>query len=115
MLRRIAVFILFFSVFLLSGCDGPGVRAYHRGNHAYEYGNYKKAFVYYLYAANEGVVPAQYALGYQYFYGQGTKQDASEGVKWFIRAAPFSLRARYALYLIHKNTSQQPWTFQITQ
>ena len=113
MLRRIVIFTLVFSVFLLNGCDGPGVRAYHHGNHAYEYGNYKTAFPYYLYAANQGVVPAEYAVGYQYFYGQGVKRNEAEGIKWFTRAAPFSPRAQYALHLIHENTSAIPWTFQL--
>ena len=64
---------------LLTACSDPAVKAYHRGNDAYEYGNYKTAFANYLYAARGGVTPAQYAVGYQYYYGQGTKQDQAEG------------------------------------
>ncbi len=79
---------------LLTACSDPAVSAYHRGNEAYEYGNYKIAFANYLYAANGGVVPAQYALGYQYYYGQGTKCDQAEGISWFKRAAHNSQSAQ---------------------
>lgn len=113
MLRSMVIILSAFSAFLLAGCDGPGVSAYHRGNHAYEYGNYKEAFANYLYAANQGVVPAQYAVGYQYFYGQGTKRDEPKGIKWLQRAAHHSLRAQYALHLIQENRPPQPWIFQL--
>ncbi|GEM_PF-5760973 len=96
---------------LLTGC--VGANAYHRGNDAYEYGAYKIAFANYLYAANEGIVPAQYAVGYQYYYGQGTKLDQAKGIMWLKRAAPHSPRARYALHLIDENKPLQPWLFQL--
>ena len=101
-------------IVLLTAC-GPGVNAYHRGNDAYEYGAYKIAFANYLYAANEGVVPAQYAVGYQYYYGQGTKLDQAKGIEWLKRAAHHSPRARYALHLIDENKPLQPWLFQLSK
>ena len=113
MLRSIVIILSVFSVFLLTGCDGPGVSAYHRGNHAYEYGDYNEAFANYLYAANQGVVPAQYAVGYQYYYGLGTKRDEPKGIKWLQCAAHHSLRAQYALHLIQENRPPQPWIFQL--
>lgn len=100
---------------LLTACDGPAVKAYHRGNNAYEYGAYKIAFANYLYAAHEGVVPAQYAVGYQYYYGQGTKLDQAKGITWLKRAAHHSPRARYALHLIDENKPLQPWLFQLSK
>ena len=83
MLRCIAVG--FTLLILLTGCS-PGDDAYHRANAAYARGEYKTAFANYLYAANQGVTPAEYALGYQYFYGQGTSMDQTEAVRWFQRA-----------------------------
>lgn len=113
MLRSIVIFISIFSVFLLAGCNGPGVNAYHRGNDAFECGNYDVSFANYLYAANQGVVPAQYAVGYQYFYGLGAKRDEAKGINWLQEAAHHSQRAQYALYLIQKNVPMQPWIFQL--
>ncbi|PIZ04673.1 MAG: hypothetical protein COY58_02665 [Gammaproteobacteria bacterium CG_4_10_14_0_8_um_filter_38_16] len=113
MWRNFAFLSLIIIVFLIASCDDPGIAAYHRGNHAYSQGDLKKAFPYYLFAANDDIVPAQYAVGYQYFYGKGTKRDESKGIKWFERAAPHSLRARYALDLIRQNAPRQPWTFQL--
>ncbi len=98
---------------LLTGCAGSN--AYHRGNDAYEYGAYKTAFANYLYAANEGIVPAQYAVGYQYYYGQGTKLDQAKAIEWFKRAAHHSQRAQYALHLIDENKPLQPWLFQLSK
>lgn len=113
MLRLFFIFLPIFAVFLLNSCNGPGVNAYHRGNYAYEYGKYKIAFANYLYAANQDVVPAEYAVGYQYFYGQGTKRDERKGINWLQCAAHHSLRAQYALHLIQANRPEQPWIFQL--
>src|SRR3990167_6998278 len=113
MLRSIFIFISFFSLLLLAGCNGPGINAYHRGNDAFQYGNYTVSFANYLYAAHQGVVPAQYAVGYQYFYGLGTKRDETKGIIWLQRAAHYSPRAQYALYLIQKQIPMQPWVFQL--
>ncbi|OGT43511.1 MAG: hypothetical protein A3F13_00215 [Gammaproteobacteria bacterium RIFCSPHIGHO2_12_FULL_40_19] len=113
MLRSIFIFVSVFTVFLLTGCNGPGVNAYYRGNDAFQYGSYQVSFANYLYAANQGVVPAQYALGYQYFYGLGTKQDEPQGIIWLQRAAKHSPRAQYALYLIQQKIPMQPWVFQL--
>lgn len=99
-------------IFLLNGCD-PAVKAYHQGNNAYQYGNYQTAFTHYLYAARGGVTPAQYAVGYQYYYGQGTKEDQAKGIIWLKRAAHHSYRARYALNLIEENKPIPPWQFQL--
>lgn len=116
MLRSVLIFVFFmslFSAFLLGGCNGPGVNAYYRGNEAFQCGHYHESFVNYLYAANQDVVPAQYALGYQYFYGLGTKRDEPKGILWLQRAAHHSLRAQYALHLIQSGAPVQPWVFQL--
>jgi TPR repeat protein len=111
MLRQIGFILSVFSVCLLTACDGPGVNAYHHGNDAYARGDYQTAFAHYIYAANQGVTPAQYAVGYQYFYGLGTKRDEPKGIIWFQRAARHSERAQYALHLIQEHRPPQPWTY----
>ena len=99
--------------FLLSACEGPGVKAYYRCNEAYKRGQYEMSFANYLYAANLDVVPAKYNLGYQYFYGQGTKQNQTEAIRLFKSIQKHSIRATYALHLIDEKASSQPWTFQL--
>lgn len=111
--RTLSIFFAVMSVVLLSSCAGPGVNAYHRGNEAFEYGNYKASFANYLYAAHQGVVPAQYALGYQYFYGLGTKRNEVKGILWLQKAAVHSPRAQYALHLIQEQTPRSPWVFKM--
>lgn len=112
---RRCIILLLLLITLVTACNGPGVNAYYRGNQAYEHGAYQVAFANYLYAAHEGVVPAQYALGYQYYYGQGTALDESKGITWLQRAAPHSARAQYALHLIQQNKPIQPWLYQLIQ
>jgi TPR repeat protein len=113
MLRSFFIMVSIFTVFLLSGCNGPGADAYYRGNEAYEQGDYQNAFKHYLYAANQDIIPAQYAVGYLYFYGQGTKRDEPIGIQWMERAAHSSEKAQYALYLIQENRPPQPWIFNL--
>ncbi|MCX7124340.1 MAG: hypothetical protein NTU49_01030 [Gammaproteobacteria bacterium] len=113
MLRLLYIFLFSGVILFLTGCGAPGVDAYHRGNQAYEYGDYKTSFVNYLYAANQDVTPAEYAVAYQYFYGQGTKRDQMEAIKWLQKAAPHSPRAQYALSLIQGETPLQPWTYRL--
>lgn len=93
----------------LAGCHSPGVAAYYRGNTAFEQGNYTSSFTNYLYAARQGITPAQYAVGYQYYYGLGTRPNMLESTKWFKAAAPRSLRAQHALQQIEMSTEVHPW------
>ena len=58
-------------------------------------------------------MPAQYALGYQYFYGLGTKRNRIEAIEWFKRSAEHSMQAQYALYLINEDAPLEPWRFQL--
>lgn len=111
MWRSMAIFSLILTAFLITSCSTSD--AYHRGNVAYEHGHYKTSYRNYLYAAQGGWADAQYAVGYQYFYGLGVERDQNESIKWFERASPYSPRARYALQLIRKRAPQQPWTFQL--
>ena len=52
-----------------------------------ELADYKNAFKYYLIAAEEGNVVAQYRLGGYYYNGKGCVQDCLEAEKWYKKAA----------------------------
>lgn len=113
MMRRIIfLFSLLSLSLLITACD-PALEAYHRGNIAYQNGDDQTAFENYLYAAHDDIVPAQYAVGYQYYYGIGVKRDELKAILWFERAAPHSPRARYALALIDAHAPIDPWTYQL--
>ncbi len=107
MLRVLSIILFLFSTVLLSSC----YNAYYRGNQAYAEGDYCTSFVNYLDAARLGVTPAQYNVGYQYYYGLGTKRDEVKAIHWFQRAAPNSVRAEYALQLIKEHRPPQPWVY----
>lgn len=95
---------------MLIGCNGgPGGKQYLLANKAFAEGRYRTSFENYLYAANQGVVPAQYAVGYQYYYGLGTKMDESRGIMWLEKAAPKSPEAQYALNVIRQHQAKPPW------
>lgn len=47
----------------------------------------EEAFEYYLKAARQGDVNAQFYLGLYYNYGDGVEKDLSEAVIWFRKAA----------------------------
>lgn len=110
-MRRYCALLL--CILLLAGCHGPGANAYDRANHAFKRGEFKQSFADYLYAANQDVVPAQYCLAYQYFYGLGTPIDQQSAVQWLTKAAHHSERARYALYLIDQHAPHNPWAYKL--
>lgn len=56
------------------------------GNDEYHAGNYEKANVYFLEAAQRGYPAAQYNLGFSYKHGQGVDQNYEEAVKWYRKA-----------------------------
>ena len=66
-------------------------------------------------AAENGSADAQYALGYLFYYGQGTTRDEPKSIEWFQRAAYASPQARYALYLIQQKRPPQPWIYQLKE
>lgn len=101
--------ICLLSFIFLVGCQSPGARAYYRGNAEYLQKNYEQAFANYLYAARQGITPAQYAVGYQYFTGQGTKRDEVKSIHWFEKAKIRSIRATDALNRIQSDRPIQPW------
>lgn len=108
-MKSILILISIFSVLLLSGCSARN--AYERGNIAYAQGDYKTAFENYRYAAHHHISAAQYALGYQYFYGIGVKRDNSRGIHWLIKASQYSPQAEHALRLIQEQRPALPWRY----
>jgi TPR repeat protein len=110
---RIKLLCVLSLVFMMSlnGCQSPSVAAYHRGNTAFKDGDYTLSFTNYLYAAEQGIVPAQYAVAYQYYYGLGTPSNYVDAAKWLNKAAPHSLRARYALQKLKAFGGTEPWAY----
>ncbi|MEG0619395.1 MAG: tetratricopeptide repeat protein [Bacilli bacterium] len=60
--------------------------------------DYKKAYFWYLKAANQGDVKSQYAVGTLFDYGDGVKQDYNQAVNWYeIAATNGCANAQYAV------------------
>ena len=57
------------------------------GKRLFEEGYYKRAMKQLLPLACDGNAPAQYAVGYMYYYGYGVAQDTDVGFFWISRAA----------------------------
>lgn len=108
-MKKLFLLLCLMVTFFLSACQNPGTNAYYLGNRAYANGQYKAAFDYYLYAARYNITPAQYAVGYQYYYGIGTQSDMFKSLYWFKKAAPQSQRARFAIQQMTTQTDRQPW------
>jgi TPR repeat protein len=54
---------------------------------AYEAGDYKESASLLMPLAQDGDAEAQYALGYQFFYGLGVKRDKTQGFFWMQQSA----------------------------
>ena len=111
MMMRILLFAMM--TVLLASCNTPAMQAYQRGNADYAQGKYKSALTNYLYAANEHVPEAQYAVAYQYYYGIGITRDQSKAIVWLKRAAVNSVKARRALEQLKERDPQEPWLLKI--
>ena len=60
-------------------------------NHWVFWPNYKKAFKYYLFAAEGGVPEAQYNVANMYEFGDGVKRDLVQSVRWYLQCNKSSL------------------------
>ncbi len=60
-------------------------------NHWVFWPNYKKAFKYYLFAAERGVPEAQYNVANMYEFGDGVKKDLVQSVRWYLQCNKSSL------------------------
>ena len=70
-----------------SSVEAYAKRQYELGKKCYASKNYADALQWYIFAAERGVVPAQYDLALMYKNGEGTLKNESEAVKWFSKAA----------------------------
>lgn len=104
MLKKSLFIILFvcMAISLTSCISSPGVKYLQRGMAAYQMQNYHEAFELLLASAKYDNITAQYAVGYMYYYGIGTKRNLFESVRWFQKAARYrDPQAIKALYLIN--------------
>ena len=88
----------------IDAANGDAEAQYKLGhNLIYEYGkdqrkNQAEALIWFLKAATQGHVSAQYACGLMYEKGQGTGRNLSEATKWYRNAAENgNAAAQYAL------------------
>ncbi len=88
------LFIIFFSVILLTACesaivrDDPAIKQIMiRANSQYKAGNFNSAAINYQKAAMMGSARAQNALAVMYTEGRGVSKDFGEATNWFKKAA----------------------------
>ncbi len=60
-------------------------------DHWYISSNYKKAFKYYLFSAEQGVPEAQFNIANMYEHGDGVKKDLTQSVRWYLQCNTSSL------------------------
>ena len=60
-------------------------------DHWYFSSNYKKAFKYYLFSAEQGVPEAQFNVANMYERGDGVKKDLIQSVRWYLQCNTSSL------------------------
>ncbi|STX28719.1 Sel-1 protein [Legionella beliardensis] len=73
--------------FLLAACVTLSNYSFNEGISCFRAGNYRKAFIRLLPAAQKGQPDAQYAVGYMYYYGQGVVEDRAKAWYWIKSAA----------------------------
>jgi TPR repeat protein len=74
------------------------------GKRLFQDGYYKRAMEQLLPLAAEGIMEAEYAVGYMYYYGFGAAQDTASGDFWIGRAAAQHYEpAIKALAIMHQN------------
>ena len=104
-------FFVYFSLLLTACAVSPGVKYLKRGQAAYQMQDYHTAFQNLLASAKCDNTMAEYAVGYMYYYGIGTKRDLFAAVAWFQKAARYKQPdAIKALELI-KQSGPPPFTF----
>lgn len=108
-MRKILMCLILISTMLLASCAAQQV--YHQGNEAFSQGDYDASFADYLYASNQGIIPAKYALAYQYYYGLGTKTDTVKTIELLKSIKNRSKQAAVALHLIQQQSVAEPWAY----
>ena len=103
-LLRIRVVMISVLALGLTACMGPINKNVVTGNQAFVARDYATAFIYYRSAASFNNPPAQYALGYMYFYGLGVHADRQQAINWWTKAANWNYGpARRAMALLDRD------------
>ena len=103
------ILMLLSCVFMLSACNpSPATQSeLAQGKRLFDGGYYKSAMKQLMPLAANGNAEAEYAVGYMYYYGYGTIQDADTGTFWIQRAADQKFQpAVDALVLIQPKPSK---------
>lgn len=79
-------FLIVLSIFMLLGC-ASNCQKLREGQTAFKKQEYRQAFETLLPLAASGNADAQYAVGYMYYYGQGTIEDPDMANNWIRKAA----------------------------
>ena len=78
---------LVITMLILLPYGSPAVAHYSTGVDAYNKGDYAAAYREWKPLAKQGVVDAQYNLGWMYSYGKGVKKAYKTAAKWYQLAA----------------------------
>lgn len=116
-MRILGQFIILVTVFvMLQACASSRIaEQLQSGKISFEDGNFKSAFHKLLPLASEGNAEAEYAIGYMYYYGYGTTQDAESGLFWMNKAADQRYQpAIKAIAVIKQNKVSEEPTQQLT-
>lgn len=81
-----AVLVLVITSSLMTGCITPQVRL-AKAKQSFEEQNYRQAYHRLKPLAERGMPDAQYALGFQYYYGLGVMENKPLGIQWIEKAA----------------------------
>ena len=83
-----SILIICVACFLLQSCSSTSPnQAFQDAQNNYSQGKFAKAFKTLSKLAENGNSQAEYALGYMYYYGQGTDQDTEKAIILFQQAA----------------------------
>ena len=93
--------LLISSIFM--GC--VSATNFNAGMHSFQAQNYRKAFILLKPQALAGVLAAEYAVGYMYYYGQGVVENRAEAQYWIRCAAQGGYPEAVAAFEILSQTS----------
>ena len=86
MKKNLKMILTFISALLLAACTTTAQRL-EQGKISFEEKNYSSAFSELKPLAEKGNADAQYAVGYMYYYGKGTKANRALAKLWINKAA----------------------------
>ncbi len=87
MYKLIRVLFLMIAVMSMVSCISFVEPSYDQGRQSFLDGNYNASFKSLYPAAQRGNADAQYAIGYMYYYGLGTRYDRQAAIMWMQKAA----------------------------